>query len=223
MRSLFPDDQKKHRDSGIGGLSANDALIQSERSALRSLGSDAPVAAGTPRTDVAEVFTLRKGNQDYLRGNRERPASNLRVVTVASGIAMLAAIIIPLVMMADQSSGGLSRSRNPPAFFFLMMGGIALVFLIGIIFSWRRYFFFTNNGRLTMGHLTSATGKWISTGKSRNYQVTFHYEIQTPDGRTLQGKEVHQRADLAGKGRMPVVGTPVAVLYVADGDKLYML
>lgn len=234
MKSLFPDKPQKRRDSAIGGHTANDSLVQSEHSAIRSLGGqsasvgnisgDVHHLTAVPRGEAYEdVFTLSKRNQEYLTGKRDKPVSGLRAKTQGMAIFIIAgSIIMAGTRWLPQIFSRSTRQQTPPNTILILFVIVAVGMVGYLIYSWWRYYRFINNGQLLFGSVVASIGEWEGSEKNRKYTVTVYSEVTVPDGRTLAHDEKRTRGDLVNKP-LPVRGTRVALLYVPKTERFYML
>lgn len=168
------------------------------------------------------VFTLVKGNEKYLRGESERPATT-SVVTL--GVISAIIIVIAVFMFSTTFSMAGPVSDSP---FLLFMGIFALVVVI-MVFSMVREIQRANrlaaNGVVLVGQATHIHGRWVSSGsgssRSRSYKVTVQCRVKLPDGRIFSAQGTATRGDLRN-AVLPNPGTPVAVLYVDDKDYMVL-
>jgi hypothetical protein len=93
------------------------------------------------------------------------------------------------------------------------LGGLALLGLAGVcIWNDARNRTVSTKGQILHGQIVNATGR---NGSKGAFNITVEYQFNTPDGRQLTKKTTMNRPDLK-KVRLPMAGTPVAVLYVSD-------
>jgi hypothetical protein len=249
--SLFKSDKNSPlRDSGIGGLQANDDLSRKAAETLRNMqredqreeaeraqreaarGVSSPAPAQTAYADafgravqrgphLANVFTIKRGNRKYLTGESSTIASNFWGYLF--GIFMASIFLIAFLFISANPG---SSSKPPPPVLILAAFAFDAVLFGLMIRSVMQANYFSKNGTLLMGTVGSANGRWVTTGsgknRSRNYKVTLNYRVSLPDGEVVNKTETHDRNDLA-RGGLPEPGDPVAVLYVPDTKKMRLL
>lgn len=184
-----------------------------------------------------QVFLLHTRNQKYIRGEAEKPTNSS--TNAAAGVVVV--LVFFVIFFAStgvftQISGafssfsrtGFQMSSITNSVFMPFFAIFGLVMLIGGIFAIRnrqRMSRLAENGKILIGQATMVNGRWVSSGsgksRSRSYKVTVAYAVRLPDGRTFTGQETATRGDLARKA-LPIPGTPVALLYVSDEDKLLL-
>ncbi|MBK9124661.1 MAG: hypothetical protein IPM16_16295 [Chloroflexi bacterium] len=202
-----------------------------------TMGSAAPVelTGGTGRPvqrgpQLANVFTLRRGDEKYLTGERNTLRSGNGVILLVV-VILVAALGFTLFMF---NATGFTDMQMP---FFdtsgltnlpvLIIGGVfGLIFLIlflVMVFGARRRRFYLNNGQLLLGQVVAAWGRWHTStdsegGTSRSYRVTLKYRVRAPDGLVIEDEASETRNDLA-RSVLPNPGDPIALLYV-DKDHI---
>jgi hypothetical protein len=249
--SLFKSDKNSPlRDSGIGGLQANDDLSRKAAETLRNMqredqreeaerlqrevssGVAAPAPARTAYADafgravqrgpqLANVFTIKRGNQKYLTGETDSIVSDFWGYLF--GIFMVGIFLVVFLFISANPG---SSSKPPPPVLILAFFAFDAVLVGLMIRSVMQANYFAKNGTLLMGTVGSADGRWVTTGsgknRSRKYRVTLNYRVSLPDGEVVNKSETHDRNDLA-RGGLPEPGAPVAVLYVPDTKKMRLL
>ena len=249
--SLFKSDKNSPlRDTGIGGLQANDDLSRQAQETLRNMRREdqreeaerlqrETVSSGGIVSDqrtayakqfgraeqrgphLANVFTIKRGNKKYLTGESESIASDFWGYLF--GIIIVGVFLAVFFFIAD--SPGRSSKPPPPVLILAFFAFDAV--LVGLMIrSVMQANYFAKNGTLLMGTVGSADGRWVTTGsgknRSRKYRVTLNYRVSLPDGEVINKTETHDRNDLA-RGGLPEPGTPIAVLYVPDTKKMRLL
>lgn len=248
--SLFKDDKNSAlHDAGIGGLKSSDDLSRKADEAMRKMQREdqreeaerrqhetgSAVSSTAPRTayaqafgqavqrgpQLADVFTIKRGNKKYLTGEAESIASDFWGYLF--GI-FITGIFLVIFFFISANPG--SSSKPPPPIVFIAFAGFDLVLVGLMIRSVMQANYFSRNGTLLVGSLTSASGRWVTTGsgksRSRKYKVTVAYRVVLPDGEVIHKNETHDRNDLARAG-LPEAGTKIAVLYVPDTKKMRLL
>lgn len=225
------DEQAEWADEGVS-FSVGPTFVWSN-----TMGSAAPVelTGGTGRPvqrgpHLANVFTLRRGDEKYLTGERDTLRSGNAVILLV--IVILAAALGFTLFMFNTT--GIMDMEMP---FFdtgglmslpvLIIGGVfGLIFLIlflVMVFGARRRRFYLNNGQLLLGQVVAAWGRWHTSttsegGSTRSYRVTVKYRVRAPDGLVIEDQATETRNDLA-RSVLPNPGDPLAVLYV-DKDHI---
>lgn len=249
--SLFKSDKNSPlRDSGIGGLKANDDLGRKAAETLRNMQREdqreeaerlkREIASGVapseaPRTayanafgravqrgpHLANVFTIKRGNKKYLTGESETIVSDFWGYLF--GIFMVGIFLVVFLFISANPG---SSSKPPPPVLILAFFAFDAVLFGLMIRSVMQANYFSKNGTLLMGTVGSATGRWVTTGsgksRSRKYKVTLNYRVSLPDGEVVNKTETHDRNDLA-RGGLPEPGDPIALLYVPDTKKMRLL
>lgn len=189
------------------------------------------------------VFLLYPRNQKYLHGEAESPTVNTAStwVSLAVMMGMLGIFIAFSAFLSFDMPGGssdfsaaMSDFGNavmdgsmfaPFAFFFIIFGIIFVIVIVSNIRTANRMKRLAAEGKLLLGQASNVHGRWVTSGsgksRSSSYKVSVTYRVRLPDGRVIQGSETATRSDLARRA-LPVPGTPVAVLYVSDEDKLLL-
>ena len=183
------------------------------------------------------VFLLYPKNLKYVRGESLKP-------TTSSGNGLVGVIFVVVFMVIFFGISGFGESMlrqfSSISRFGLDMGNLMrsplsifmgiFVLIIGIISvvsirNARRMSRLSQTGSLLIGQASAVNGRWVSTGsgssRSRSYKVSVAYRVRLPDGRTVNGQDTATRSDLA-RGVLPVPGTPVAILYANDDDKMLL-
>jgi hypothetical protein len=249
--SLFKSDKNSPlRDSGIGGLQANDDLSRQAQETLRNMrredereeaervsrevssGVASPAPARTAYAEafgravqrgphLANVFTIKRGNTKYLTGESSTIASDFWGYLF--GMFMVGIFLVVFLFIA--ATPGSSSKPPPPVLIIAFFAFDAVLFGL-MVRSVMQANYFSKNGTLLMGTVSSADGRWVTTGsgksRSRKYKVTLNYRVSLPDGEVVNKTETHDRNDLA-RGGLPEPGAPIAVLYVPDTKKMRLL
>jgi hypothetical protein len=249
--SLFKSDKNSPlRDSGIGGLQANDDLSRKaaetlrnmqredqreEAERLRSETESGGAVVSDTRTayakqfgqaeqrgpHLANVFTIKRGNTKYLTGESSTIASDFWGYLF--GIGMVGIFLVVFLFISANPG---SSSKPPPPVLILAFFAFDAVLFGLMVRSVMQANYFAKNGTLLLGTVGSADGRWVTTGsgknRSRKYKVTLNYRVSLPDGEVVNKTETHDRNDLA-RGGLPEAGTPIAVLYVQDTKKMRLL
>lgn len=184
-----------------------------------------------------QVFLLHRKNEKYVRGEAAKPTTStgnavigfvvvivfFAIFFVGTGFFTEISGTITSVTRMGVQVDNLTSSMLMP---FIAIFGI--VFLIMGIASYRnsqRMSRLASEGKLLIGQALMVNGRWVSSGSGKNrsssYKVTVSYTVKLPDGRAFTGQETATRGDLARKA-LPMPGTPVALLYVSDEDKLLL-
>ncbi|KXK53697.1 MAG: hypothetical protein UZ13_00621 [Chloroflexi bacterium OLB13] len=225
-------DQQAARDADGVSISVGPTFVWSD-----TMGSAAPVelTGGDGRPvqrgpQLANVFTLRRGDGKYLTGERNTLRSGNGVILLV--IVILAASLGFTLFMFNATgftdmevpfvdTGGL---MNVPV---LIIGGvfgsIFLILILVMVFGARRRRFYLKNGQLLLGQVVSAWGRWHTStnsegGTSRSYRVTVKYRVRAPEGLVIEDEATETRNDLA-RSVLPNPGDPIALLYV-DKDHI---
>lgn len=189
-------------------------------------GTGRPVQRGPQHQNV---FTLYRGNQKYLTGERNHLTHNPLAYLLVTGILVLVFVIL---LVSFRSFG--SVVENMAGFsldtILLSIGGIFALVLVIMYAVWfynilrnRR---FERVAQLYLGRIMAANGRWVSStnsdgGTSRSYRVSIVYRVRIQDGREFEGNVTHTRGDLANGG-LPMPGSPIAVM-VIDADNMRVL
>jgi len=191
-----------------------------------------------PRTQsFPQVFLLHPKNLKYVRGESEKPTNstfNPWIMVLILALSAAAALWIfdlgsfITVQVATIQRIGLNMGaliRNP---LIISLGVVALIILVsGWAWSYNARIMkrLAGDGTLLLGQILIVNGRWVTSGsgknRSRSYKVTVAYRLRLPDGRLVDGQQTATRGDFARKA-LPIPGTPVAVLYVSDADKMLL-
>jgi hypothetical protein len=187
--------------------------------------AEQPAGTGTGRPvqrgpHLANVFTITRGNDKYLTGKSESPASG-----ALGFIGMMAFVAVVFGFIFAVSSTD-SPGRKGFGEVFVIIIGINLLMAVFMVRSIMQARYFARHGQLLVGSVTSASGRWVTTGsgknRSRKYKVSVGYALSLPNGETIHKTETHNRNDLA-RGGLPEPGTPIAVLWVPENGRLRLL
>ena len=191
-----------------------------------------------PRTQsFPQVFLLHPKNLKYVRGESEKPTNstfNPWIMVLILALSAAAALwIFDLGSFITRQVATIQRIgldmgaliRNP---LIISLGVVALIVVVlGWAWSYNARIMkrLAGDGTLLLGQILITNGRWVSSGsgknRSRSYKVTVAYRVRLPEGQLVDGQQTATRGDLARKG-LPVPGTPVAVLYVSELDKMLL-
>lgn len=183
-------------------------------------GNGRPVQRGP---QLANIFTLYRGNSKYLTGERAHLQHRLFGYVLVIGILAAVYAIMWFTFRNIEMEMGDFFS---PMQILLMLGVIFGAVSLGAIGLWvwntRRNRRYETEGQLLLGRVLRAGGQWESDSEGgRSFKVRVDYRVQLPDGTTVDHYGRHTRGDLSGGG-LPRPGDPVAVLAI-DRDHIRLL
>lgn len=178
---------------------------------------------------MQNVFTLYRGNQKYLTGERNHLMHSPFAYLLVTGIL---ALVFGILLVSFRSFSPLTENMAGFSLdtILLMIGGIFGLILVIMFAVWfynilrnRR---FERDAQLYLGRILAADGRWVSStnsegSTSRSYRVTLVYRVKLQDGREFEGTVTHTRGDLANGG-LPMPGSPIAVM-VIDAENMRVL
>ena len=176
-------------------------------------GNGRPVQRGP---QLANIFTLYRGNAKYLTGERAHLQHNPLGYILMIGIFIFVLGILYVAFNAFPANIDEAKETVDLVFVLLavVFGAISVVTLLVWAWNIRRDRRFESQGQLLLGRVTRAWGRWKNDSEGgRKFLVTVNYRVRLPEGTTIDHEATHRRGDLA-RGGLPESGDPVAVLAI---------
>lgn len=167
------------------------------------------------------LFLLRPQNHDYLSGKEISivPTENEMEARRLSLMWLLIPAPIFCGLTAWSWSANVIGSGVEIFVIFIVLGLIYGV--ITWVSSANQRSTLTQDGVLLIGEIESIKGEWKVQNRVNFYFVTVTYYVRLPDNRVLNDAATAIYMDMVGKP-LPERGTPVAVLYINDSEKMLL-
>ena len=176
---------------------------------------------GRPRKRSAAaaeyVFLLHSAYKEYLSGNHAQlPPTHDEKNGCETFLAFgcFGVIVSSFTLIFNMN-------KTEFALMFILCGLVALWFGVKWFFLSRQRRRLSKSGKLLIGQISDIKAEWKNKGPHYSYHVTVNYKVMTPTGGIINSSDTAIYMDLVGKP-LPERGTPVAVLYLRDEDKMLL-